>query len=90
MTESNELKVWQEAPFTMWAWSQDFIKALAHRPKIFRVLLRFVFGKHAYREFIGMVDLLILAGIYFNYELEDQEYHKEKTRSDFLIGAKRY
>ena len=90
INKDDQLEAWKSAPFTGFAWAEDFVKALAVRPKIVRFLLRFVFGKYAYREFIGLTDTMIAAGYYFNYELDDMDYHKEKVRSDFLQGAKRY
>ena len=88
--EKDRLKAWENAPFTGFVWAEDFVKALAERPKIVRLLLRFVFGKKAYREFIGLTDTMIAAGRYFNYELDEMDYHKEEVRSDFLDGATQY
>jgi hypothetical protein len=84
------LKAWENAPLVVYGWTQDFVKALAERPKFIRLILRFVFGKYAYREFIGIVDTLIAAGDYFNYELDNMDYHKEKVRSDFVQGSRHY
>jgi len=88
--KSDEMEAWESRPFTVSAWAEDFVKALADRPKIVRILLRFIFGKYAYREFIGIVDALNAAGIYVNYELNHMNYHQGKVRSDFLEGARRY
>jgi hypothetical protein len=88
--EADRMEAWKNAPFTGFAWAQDFVKALAERPKIVRLLLRFVFGKKAYREFVGLADTMIAAGYYFSYDLDKMEYHNEKVRSDFLDGAKQY
>lgn len=90
MTEKDFKTIYENLPFTTYAWAEDFIKALARRPKAIRLLLRFVFGKHAYREFVGMTDGFIMAEFYMNYELDEQEYHKEKIRNDFTEGMKFY
>lgn len=70
--------------------AKDFLAALAERPKIIRLLLRFVFGSKAYHEFIFLANEYIEDGHYMNYELDDMSYHKEKYRNDFSDGFKRY
>jgi len=72
--------------------AQDFLSALAARPKIIRLLLRFVFGKFAYHEFIFLANEFINKGYYMSYDLEDISYNKEgyeyKFRKDFSEGFK--
>jgi hypothetical protein len=70
--------------------AQDFLSALSERPKIVRLLLRWVFGKSAYSEFILLANEFIEDGYYMNYELEGMGYHKEKYRNDFSEGFKKY
>lgn len=70
--------------------AQDFLSALANRPKIIRLLLRFVFGRSAYHEFILLSDCFVKMQHYMNYELDGHEYHKEKYRNDFSEGFNRY
>lgn len=67
------------------AWSQDFITALMCRPWIFRVLLRLVFGRYAYNEFIGLVKATGTGVLHYDleYELKGMDYHKEKNPLDF-------
>lgn len=68
-------------------WAQDFVSALQDRPWIARIIFKFVFGKYAYREFIGMVERLeIDYGVLhydMGYELKDMEYNKAKVMFDF-------
>lgn len=74
------------------AWSQDFVRALQDRPWIVRVLLKFIFGKYAYREFIGMVEAQeeINGILHYNMGYEDglkgQDCHKEKMPYDFQVA----
>lgn len=70
--------------------AQDFLSALSDRPKIIRVILRFVFGEKAYHEFIFLANEYINDGMYMNYELDEMNYHSEKYRSDFSEGFKKY
>ena len=70
--------------------AQDFISALSERPKIVRVLLRFIFGEKAYHEFILLVDCFIKADMYNVYECDNQKYHTEKYRNDFSVGLRKY
>lgn len=70
--------------------SQDFLSALANRPKIIRLLLKFIFGKYAYHEFILLSDCFVKMRHYMNYELDDCSYHKDKYRNDFSDGFNRY
>lgn len=62
------------------AWVSDFVRALHDRPWFFKIILRFVFGRYAYREFMGMIDAIEkrMAPIDLGYELYEIEYHKEK------------
>lgn len=66
---------------TLAMWSIDFIRAIRERPIFAKILFRVCIGKHAYREFIGMIDSFQSAGFspYFGYSLEDMEYHKDKV-----------
>lgn len=70
--------------------AQDFLAALAERPKIIRLLLRFVFGEKAYHEFILLANCFVELENYMNYELDNHEYHKKKYRNDFSEGFKMY
>lgn len=70
--------------------AQDFLSALSERPKIIRVLLRFIFGEYAYHEFIFLANEFINDGNYMSYELEEMDYHKYEYRNDFSDGFKRY
>jgi hypothetical protein len=70
--------------------AQDFLSSLSERPKIVRILLRFVFGKHAYHEFILLADCFSKTEMYMNYELDESEYHHDKYRNDFSDGFKKY
>lgn len=70
--------------------AQDFLSALADRPKIIRLLLRFIFGEKAYHEFILLANEYIENGMYMVYELDHMSYHKDKYRNDFSEGFKRY
>lgn len=87
---TDHMTAWKNRGVTGYAWAEDFVKALAERPRWIRLTLRFVFGKKAYREFIGLCDVLVASGTYLNYELDDMSYHKENVRTDFLEGAERY
>lgn len=66
-------------------WAEDFILALLDRPFWARILLRFIFGKYAYREFCGLVKTVDdnLGGHVLKnnigYGLADVEYHKDKV-----------
>lgn len=71
--------------------AQDFLSALSKRPKIVRVLLRFIFGESAYHEFIFLANEYINEGYYMVYELENMQYHKDfEYRNDFSEGFKGY
>ena len=70
--------------------AQDFLSALSERPKIIRLLLRWVFGKSAYSEFIFLANEFINKGSYMNYELDHMKYHEEKFRNDFSEGFRKY
>lgn len=70
--------------------AQDFLSALANRPKVIRLLLRLVFGRSAYHEFILLADCFVKMKQYMNYELDDHPYHKDKYRNDFSEGFERY
>lgn len=89
MTEKdiNKVEAWQNAPFSEYMWAQDFIGFLSERPKIVRLILRFIFGRKAYREFIGMVDVFVKIDQWLCVPSE-AEYHKEKVRNDFTEGLK--
>ena len=65
------------------AWVIDFIRALNERPAIIKIMLKFLFGRYAYREFIGMIDDQERKGASLldrniGYELEKMEYHNDK------------
>ena len=70
--------------YTTFAWALDFIRALLERPLIVKLLLRPLFGKYAYREFVGMVDSLKSWDLVnIGYYLKDCNYHKDKIRRDW-------
>ena len=64
------------ARVTMWA--MDFIRAARERPLWAKIALRFVLGKYAYSELIGMMDAIQrdTGCVYFSYDLEGGEWHK--------------
>lgn len=70
--------------------AQDFLSALSRRPKIIRLLLRFIFGSKAYHEFILLADCYVKSGFYMNYELDDSAYHNDAYRNDFAEGFRKY
>jgi hypothetical protein len=70
--------------------AQDFLSALSERPRVVRLLLRFVFGKSAYHEFILLADCFVKMQHYMVYELDEHPYHKDKYRNDFAEGFKKY
>lgn len=71
--------------------AQDFISALSNRPKIIRILLRWVFGKYAYHEFILLVECFVKSALYMNYELDDASYHTiREYPKDFSDGLRKY
>ena len=61
---------------TMWA--MDFIRAARQRPLWAKLMLRFVLGKYAYSEFIGMMDSIQRDSgvLYSSYDLEQGEWHR--------------
>jgi hypothetical protein len=63
-------------------WSMDFVRAMRERSLFAKILFRIALGKYAYREFIGLIDMLITADFspYFSYDLNNAPYHKEKIR----------
>ena len=65
------------------AWAEDFIYAVEERPWILKLFFRIAVGRFAWREFMGMVESLILSGGFFpknvGYGLRGQEYHKDKV-----------
>ncbi len=74
--------------------AQDFLSALSERPKIIKILLRFIFGEFAYHEFIFLANEFINKRYYMNYSLDDIDYNKKnheyKYRSDFSEGFKKF
>lgn len=68
---------------TVYGWAIDFLRAYSERPWIFKIFARLIFGKYAYREFIGMIDASQAQLAYFfsiGYSLQDMDYHKDKPR----------
>jgi len=63
------------------AWAMDFLRALNERPFLCKVFLRLLFGKYAYREFIGMRDAVEkeTVGIDIGYDLKEIDYQKDKV-----------
>jgi len=64
-------------------WAIDFIRALNERNILFKILFRFIVGKYAYREFIGLINAFNKGGYYpfLDYSLEEMDYHKDKVTS---------
>ena len=64
------------------SWAEDFYYALEERPKIFRWLFKIIIGKYAWREFLGLIECMLIGGhimlYYAGYGLEEQDYHKDK------------
>ena len=64
------------------AWAEDFIYAVEERPWILKLLFRIAVGRFAWREFMGIVESLLLSGGFYpknvGYSHREQEYHKEK------------
>ena len=69
--------------YSSFGWSLDFVRALIDRPLIVKLLLRPLFGKYAYREFVGLVDSLKSWHLDIGYGLENCNYHKDKIRRDW-------
>ena len=64
---------------TIAGWAVDFVRATRERPLLAKIVFRFVIGRYAYREFIGMMDALEVDGFvpYLSYELEQMDYHQD-------------
>lgn len=64
------------------AWALDMIRALKERNYLWKWLLRFVMGRYAYRELVGLRDSLEKTGhnTDFGYELNEMDYHKDKVK----------
>ena len=73
------------AHWTIIAWAVDFIRAARERPFAFRLLMRLAMGRHAYREFIGLIDALDRDNHlpYFSYGLEGIDYHSDPLPFDW-------
>ena len=67
--------------FTAGVWGLDCVRALRERPWWAKLLVKFVFGRYAYRELIGMIWSLEITGANtrFDYGIEGTDYNKEKT-----------
>ena len=65
----------------------DFTRAMYSRPTWARILFRLIAGRYAYREFIGLQDVLMREGHspYYDYYCEDQEYHNDPVPFDFGV-----
>lgn len=63
------------------AWAMDFCRAMRERPWWARLLVRVIFGKYAYREFIGLQDACAHVGFdpYFEYSCQEVSYQKNKV-----------
>jgi hypothetical protein len=66
-------------------WALDFFRAMRERPLWAKYLMRFVMGKYAYREFIGLHDALIDSGYSPHYGGvgEGVDYYKDKVPFDW-------
>ena len=72
---------------TTYYWAMDFCRALRERPLWARLLFRFVVGRYAYREFIGMQDALIEErdSPFAGYWCETAAYQADKTPAQWWI-----
>ena len=69
------------------AWAEDFAKALLERPKWMRPFIRFFMGKYAFREFVGMCQVINCLGdpdwsfcwLELGYGLENTNYSQESV-----------
>jgi hypothetical protein len=70
-----------ETHITYLAWSLDMLRKLYEYNKLRRWLICILLGKYAFRELMGLRDLLIKDGydLSFGYGLEDCEYNKDKV-----------
>ena len=63
------------------AWAIDFLRAYYERPFICKILARVIFGKYAYREFIGLIHSFVDEGtpIDFGYSFTNADYMGDKV-----------
>lgn len=61
-------------------WALDFCRALRERPWWARMAFRWVVGKYAYREFVGIQDSLMRNGYnpFYSYGIEETDYHNDR------------
>ena len=61
------------------AWANDMCRALNERNRFWKWLFRLSLGKYAYREYVGMTNILLKAKYYpkAEYALEDAKYHDD-------------
>ncbi len=73
---TNDLPI---GPHAIYAWSVDFVRAMTERPLWAKLLFRFIVGKYAYREFVGLIDCLEAGGDmpFFGYGIESCDYHRD-------------
>jgi hypothetical protein len=67
--------------WTLFAWSLDFVRCIEQMPKWRKWLIRFVIGKYAAREYVGLrehLDKQQENQSQMGYELQGTKYHKEK------------
>ena len=69
------------------AWAMDFCRAVRERPWWARWLFRFVIGKYAYREFIGMQDTIAREGFdpYYDYGCQNVDYQRDQVPSRWWV-----
>ena len=72
-------------------WTLDFFRALEEIGKVRLWLLRFVIGRYAFREMVGMFEDLKKRGWWiehYGYDLRGVDYHKDNARLEFISCAK--
>ena len=71
-------KTHEEICMAVTTWALDCVRAAKERPWMMKILLRFVLGRYAYREWVGMVNVMKkLHNPTLEYGLEKMDYHKE-------------
>ena len=61
------------------AWANDMCRALNERNQFWKWLFKLSLGKYAYREYVGMINMLDKGKYYpeWEYALEDAKYHSQ-------------
>ena len=68
--------------FGVWAmWGLDFSRAVMGRSSIYKLLLRLVLGKYAFRELCGLMEAINKDGYPVGeYGCKGCDYHKDKAK----------